>query len=275
MTDSGSYMPRSDPAGWEGEARRLEVQAQLGWAEEASMLRRLGLRDGMSVVELGSGPGYYTARLLEALPTSRITAVEVDPELCRLARERHAAVAPRRLQLVEASAAETGLPGGAADFVVARYLFQHLRAPEATVAEALRLLRPAGRFAIIDVDAALWGVAHPWIPSLETVHRKAAGVQVRRGGDRLVGRRLWRMLRDGGFAAPRLETFVYHSDEHGLDAFDVHLAPSRLLPALAAGDITPSEFTAAVAGYQEFKAASDAFVMLLSVIAHGVRPPCR
>ena len=35
----------------------------------------------MNVLEAGSGPGFFTEKLLELLPNSSVTALEIDPVL--------------------------------------------------------------------------------------------------------------------------------------------------------------------------------------------------
>jgi SAM-dependent methyltransferase len=52
--------------------------------QRSTALSRFGLRDGMTVLELGSGPGFITGRLLRLVPTSLITCVEIDKEIWRL-----------------------------------------------------------------------------------------------------------------------------------------------------------------------------------------------
>src|SRR5690242_12535608 len=63
------------------EIERLRGQAFWAWAKEARNLTWFGLRDGMSVLELGSGPGFITELLLALCPNSHITCVEIDPDL--------------------------------------------------------------------------------------------------------------------------------------------------------------------------------------------------
>ena len=48
----------------EAEVKRLASQARGGWGKEARTLSWFGLQDGMSVLELGSGPGFITEQLL-------------------------------------------------------------------------------------------------------------------------------------------------------------------------------------------------------------------
>ena len=266
---AGSYDFRAEHRDPESEFRRLEAQALLSWEQEAQLLNRLGLRDRMSVLELGSGPGFVTERLLSLVPGGTVTAVELDAELSQLAERRLAGVGGERLRSVRASILETGLPAESFDFAVARLVFQHLEAPSDAAREALRVLRPGGKLAVVEVDAALWGIVEPFTAGLQTIYERVARAQATRGGDRLIGRRLWRILKAAGYTNLRLEAFVYHSDELGIEPFAPQLDPDRLLPQVAEGLITLTEFAAVRAAYERFLASPDAYIMMLGFIACG------
>src|SRR5215211_4278730 len=65
----------------EKEIERLRGQVMWAWDKEARNLGWFGLRDGMSILEVGSGPGFVTEQLLILYPNSHVTCVEIDPDL--------------------------------------------------------------------------------------------------------------------------------------------------------------------------------------------------
>src|SRR5207253_3352148 len=67
--------------GLDKELERLRSQALITWDKEARNLRWWGLQDGMSVLELGSGPGFVTEQLLNLVPNGSVVALEIDPVL--------------------------------------------------------------------------------------------------------------------------------------------------------------------------------------------------
>ncbi|MGI8553747.1 MAG: methyltransferase domain-containing protein [Dehalococcoidia bacterium] len=277
---AGSYEARCEVGGFAGELERLRAQFLLSWRQEARLLQWLGLQDGQDVLELGSGPGYITLELLTLLPRSRIVAADVDREMLQYARSqilepsREALIGSRRerAHLVQTTIATPGLAKGSFDFAVARLIFQHLHDPIACARETLQLLRPGGKLAIIDIDAALWGIVQPVEQRLSPFYAKAARQQAVAGGDRFIGRRLWRILQRAGFVDLHLEAFVYHSDELGLAPFEPQMDPARLRRAVEEGYLTPDEFGMIEAGYQRFLASPDAYILMVGLMACGSKP---
>jgi predicted methyltransferase len=68
MSASGSYNLPASHRDAQAEIERLAAQAHSGWDKESWTLSWFGLNDGMSVLELGSGPGFITEQLLTLVP---------------------------------------------------------------------------------------------------------------------------------------------------------------------------------------------------------------
>ncbi|GAA4806151.1 class I SAM-dependent methyltransferase [Tomitella cavernea] len=100
---------------------------------------------GADVVELAPGLGRTAALILEAGPRS-YTGVDEDPDAVLSTRANISG----RGTVREAPAAETGLEDASADLVVgeAMLTMQSPRGKDAIVAEAARVLRTGGRYAV-------------------------------------------------------------------------------------------------------------------------------
>ena len=253
------------------EIDRLAAQAQLGWQREISLLEGLGLRDGMEILELGSGPGFVTELLLERFPTARITALDIDPSLVGDARRRLERFGDRVVH-VEGYAEQTGLPSSAYDAAYARLLYQHLPDPAAATAEAFRVLRPGRKLVAYDVDDEIWGLTDPSVPGYRAIVERMARAQAAAGGDRYVGRRLLRLFADAGFVDLRLDAIPLNTVELGLEAFLPQIDPGRLVRLVELGVLTQDEVDELVVRRSEFLAADRPFILILILAASGTKP---
>ena len=115
-----------------------------GAALSAAMLSHAGLA-GADVVELAPGLGRTAAEIIKDHPAS-YTAIDRDPDAAR----RVAAVVGDLGAVRQGEAADTGLDEASADVVVgeAMLTMQGDKGKAAIVAEAARVLRPGGRYAI-------------------------------------------------------------------------------------------------------------------------------
>lgn len=101
--------------------------------------------DGADVVEFAPGLGRTATEILAAGPRS-YTGVDQDADAVR----RVSALVAGRGQVRQAEASDTGLPDACADVVVgeAMLTMQGERGKHGIITEAVRLLRPGGRYAI-------------------------------------------------------------------------------------------------------------------------------
>jgi ubiquinone/menaquinone biosynthesis C-methylase UbiE len=254
------------------DVERLKAQVGLSWAKEVKALVQVGLRDGMSILEVGSGPGFITALLLAGLPNCTVTAVELDPRMCDVARAHLAGQPGDRFEIVQGSILMTDLADDSFDFALARFVFQHLSAPDLAMLEILRLLKPGGSIAIVDVDDAVGGLVVPRTTAFDVVGQKVRRVQAGQAGDREIGRKLWRQLAAAGFAELGLDAVVFHSDELGLEAFLPQYAPERYRPFVVPGGLTTDEWECYRSAYADFLVSPEAFILQLILLASGRKP---
>jgi len=116
------------------------------WGIPESELNVLGDVNGLDVVELGCGTAYFSAWL--AKKGARPVGVDVTPVQLETARRmmKETGIA---FPLVEADAAETGLPDASFDVAVSEYGASIWVDPYRWVPEAARLLRSGGLLAFL------------------------------------------------------------------------------------------------------------------------------
>jgi SAM-dependent methyltransferase len=192
-----------------------------------------------------------------------------------VAAARCQAVPGGRVALVHAELDATPIADASVDLVVLRFVLQHLPDPRTALDEVRRILRPGGRVMAIDVDGSLWGIADPPDPVLAELQGRRWSGRSPEGGhraDRLIGRRLGRLLRTAGFEATETRLYSYDSDEVGIDALRPLLDPVQLMPLVEDGIVSPAELAAAVHRFRGWCARPDAYALLVGFAATGVAP---
>jgi len=156
------------------------------------------LTSGVSVLDVGCGPGTITADFASLVTPARVTALEVTAEALDLAR---AEIARRGLSNVDFAVGDVhalDFADDTFDVVHAHQVLQHVTDPVAALREMRRVTRPGGVVAVRDSDYA----AFTWFPEfpeltqwLDLYERVARG----NGGEPDAGRRLLAWGREAGF----------------------------------------------------------------------------
>lgn len=115
---------------------------------EAAMARVLGDAPFGRLVDIGTGTG----RMLELFAKRADTALGIDrsSEMLRLARAKLSAGGLESAELRQADLYALPLADGAADVAIIHHVLHFAQDPEAAIAEAARVLAPAGRLLIVD-----------------------------------------------------------------------------------------------------------------------------
>lgn len=210
-----SYKIKDFSTNVEGEVNRLRSQVDLFWPKELRAYRQFGLEDGMRVLECGSGPGHVLDNLLREFPGCRATAVEIDPYLVGVLKERLGG----RCEISQQSIMDLGFAAESFDFVITRLVLEHLPDPLGAAREVLRVLAPGGRAVFVDNDFAMHLRTHPEIPELTELYDAYCRLRVAEGGNPRIGRELPSLLRACGFGQVDLEVVCAHSSVTGDDMF--------------------------------------------------------
>ena len=125
------------------------------WQKPDQVIDALALLPGQSVADLGSGTGYFTARLARAVaPAGRVYAVDVDADVQEELRERLVDEAVDNVELVLADFDDTKLPDASVDLVFTVNTFHHFEDRPTYFGNLKRVLRPGGRVAVIEYDGS-------------------------------------------------------------------------------------------------------------------------
>lgn len=191
------------------ESTRLGLQHRLWSAAAHNLWERAGIRPGMSILDVGSGPGHASIDLAEIVgPSGRVYAVDESPlflkHLHDLVQGRHLKNVDRLLG--DAQQLPSLLPSlsGKIDLAYCRWVLCFVPDPDAVVAGVASLLKPGGRFAIQDYFNYESMTIAPRKEAFSRVIRAVAKSWRGRGGDPDIVSRLPALFRKHGLELTHL-----------------------------------------------------------------------
>jgi ubiquinone/menaquinone biosynthesis C-methylase UbiE len=114
--------------------------------EPFASVREMGVHDGLRLVDLGAGLGYFTIpAALTVGPMGFVYAVEPDPQRSERIRQRVVAEGLKNVQVLTTKAEALGeIPSASLDLAFSAFTLHHFTDKLAGVSEAWRVLRPGG-----------------------------------------------------------------------------------------------------------------------------------
>jgi SAM-dependent methyltransferase len=128
-------------AGWQRAAARYdEAFGSLTRQAIDPLLDAAQVGSGARVLDVASGPGYVAAAAAQR--GAKVTALDFSAAMVEMARSQNP-----EIEFREGDAGALSFADGSFDAVVMNFGMLHLAQPERAVSEALRVLRPGGRYA--------------------------------------------------------------------------------------------------------------------------------
>jgi SAM-dependent methyltransferase len=170
----------------------------------AALVQAAALRGTERVLDLGCGAGH--AALAIAHGAAHVTAVDVTPSMVATATRLAADRGVKNVSVRVADVVDLPFPDAQFDIVTSRVAAHHFGDPRPALAEALRVLRPAGRLLLIDAVAPEDAALDTFINCVELL-RDASHVRDWRPSEWMA------MLTEAGFHQPAiLEHFAVPLD---------------------------------------------------------------
>lgn len=146
--DHEHHHNHGNPEDLDAYLQRLEDPAREEWQKTEEVLRELKLRGDENAAEIGAGSGYISLRL--ARVAAQVFAVEVEPRLLQVLRDRIQNSLVRNVTPVLALPGDPLLPLGALDLALIVNTYHHFPDGPAYLRRLARSLRPGGRIVNID-----------------------------------------------------------------------------------------------------------------------------
>jgi ubiquinone/menaquinone biosynthesis C-methylase UbiE len=138
------------------------------WQQPEKVIAALKIQPGATVADLGSGGGYFTFRLAEAVgPTGKVYAVDIDRDMVELIAERATKEGRSNVEVILARPEDPSLPEAGVDLIFTSNTYHHIEDRVAYFAKIRKYLRRNGQVAIIEFDRRGWleGLLRHYTPS--------------------------------------------------------------------------------------------------------------
>jgi ubiquinone/menaquinone biosynthesis C-methylase UbiE len=226
--------------------------------DQASTLEELLHADtaysaGSRVLEAGCGVGAQTVTLAKNSPHAVITSVDISKVSIAEAERRVAAAGVRNVQFEQADMFNLPYAPDSFDHIFVCFVLEHLARPVEALHTLKKHLRQGGTITVIEGDHGS-AYFHPDSAAAHTAIRCQVELQRRAGGNAMVGRELYPLLRDAGYRSVRVSPRMVYVDASK--------------PELVEG-FTKRTFTAMIEGVQ--KAAIKAGIVEQNVFEQGIR----
>jgi ubiquinone/menaquinone biosynthesis C-methylase UbiE len=227
------------------------------------------LESGMSVLDIGCGPGSITLDLAALVSPGRVVGIDNAPAALDAARNAAAARGDAITSFQNGDVTSLDFATASFDIVHAHQVLQHLRDPVAALCEMRRVCKPGGLIAARDADyaAMAW---YPELPELALWRDTYRAIARANGAEPDAGRRFRAWANQAGLAEATLGVSVWHyadaaSCQWWGEGQAQRCAGESFRRQAAEQGLPPFQIDQIVAGWRRWAVAPDAWFL----IPHG------
>jgi ubiquinone/menaquinone biosynthesis C-methylase UbiE len=144
-------------SGYKTEQQRKQMAATLANPERdqtqkpGQLIRDMGLKEGMTVADVGTGVGYMLPFLSRAVgPQGKVIAEDIFEDFLQGARDRAENLKLTNVSFVKGTDTDPNLPEGKLDQILVLDVYHHFDFPEKMLAALYKALKPDGRLVIVE-----------------------------------------------------------------------------------------------------------------------------
>jgi ubiquinone/menaquinone biosynthesis C-methylase UbiE len=177
------------------------ASTDLGRRYKQALLRALGLEEGLTVLDVGCGPGTDLPALAAAVgERGTVIGVDLEPAMLQRARERTHSLPQVQIRAGDAHALPVA--DGSVDRARTDRVLQHVDDPAGVVAQLRRVLRPGGLVALAEPD---WATLVIDAEDSATSRAYTDYVTTHVVRNAIIGRQLGRRLGEAGFVVESID----------------------------------------------------------------------
>jgi ubiquinone/menaquinone biosynthesis C-methylase UbiE len=207
---------------------------------------------GSTVLEAGCGVGAQTTTLAQNSPDASFTSIDVSAGSIAAARQRAAAEGITNVEFAQADIFDLAFAPESFDHVFVCFVLEHLPLPVDALTILRGLLRPGGTITVIEGDHGS-AYFHPASAAAQAAIQCQVDLQQAAGGNALIGREVFPLMVEAGFASVRVSPRMVYADSSRSELVDgftrktfTAMIEGVRQPAIAAGLSEPDAFDAGV-----------------------------
>lgn len=213
----------------------------------------LDAQPGDRVLDVGCGPGFFVAEILEAVGhEGSVVGVDLSPQMLEVAAKRAGDVP--NVEFIESAATPLPLPDASFDRALTVQVLEYVDDVAGALRELRRVVRPGGRVVVWDVD---WSTTS--LHSADQARmRRVLDAWDRHLADPFLPRTLAGQMRAAGFEDVRMQGHVFATTEFDPETYGGYLVP-LIRDYVVDHDLVAAEDADAWVGEQRELAAGGAF----------------
>jgi predicted methyltransferase len=119
------------------------------WQKPHEVIQALALKPDAVIADIGSGTGYFSARLANMVPKGRVFGIDTEPDMVKYLAERAKREGLSNISAVKGTPDDPRLPEKV-DLVLLVDVYHHIDGRERYFRRLIDSLKPGGRVAVID-----------------------------------------------------------------------------------------------------------------------------
>jgi predicted methyltransferase len=166
---------------------KFEVESREVYANRAEIVKRVGLKPGMAVADVGAGTGLFTRLFAKEVgDTGKVYAVDIAPRFLDHIEKSCKEAGIKNVETVRCSADDVNLKQNSVDVAFICDTYHHFEFPHKTMASLRRALRPGGKVVVIDFIREK-GKSTEWIMNHVRAGKDVFSKEIADAGFRLAG----------------------------------------------------------------------------------------
>ncbi|WMW21365.1 methyltransferase domain-containing protein [Methanolobus mangrovi] len=166
---------------------------------------------GSKVLEAGCGIGAQTVILSKNSPQAQITSIDISEDSLNKAKERAAREGVKNVEFRVESIFDLPFEDESFDHVFVCFVLEHLKEPVQALANLHRVLKKGGTITVIEGDHGSC-FFHPETEDAVKAWNSLVQVQARLGGNSLIGRQVYPLIKKAGFTDITVLPRMVYSD---------------------------------------------------------------